>query len=99
MFYAMLTAVWRSIGERYGPHQNDNHVKWYLATQVILSAAHIYDIYIYISLQTQEIEMWMTVDQICLRQNSVFQLLPNSLKLHFWGNHDQLGLNIRHATC
>ena len=23
------------------PTKNDNHVKWYLATQVILSAAHI----------------------------------------------------------
>ena len=24
------------------PTKNDNHVKWYLAAQVILSAAHIY---------------------------------------------------------
>ena len=24
-----------------GPTKNDNHAKWYLATQVILSAAHL----------------------------------------------------------
>ena len=30
------------------PTKNDNHVKWYLATQVILSAAHMVGINIYI---------------------------------------------------
>ena len=37
----MLTTVWSNIGERYGPHQKRLTVKWHLATQITLSAAHV----------------------------------------------------------